>query len=336
MIELDVYQNYTARIDETMRRVLEDQDDPNAINQLLEIGRYTLSSQGKMLRGVMLLEACRTVGGNPEHIMYAATGTEYGHLASLIHDDMIDQDELRRGQRTIWSKYGADYALLIGDLFIFEAYYCLARCRYTVPAERVARALEVLARACIDLCFGQALEAQLQGNDLICTEDYIKMVRSKTGSLFCTALESGAILGGGTEEQIAAIREYGENLGIAFQIVDDVLSYTSHDNLLRKPTISDTKNRRITLPVLYALETTDQVDRGTLQKIFVEAKVDGELAIIHGLVTAILHRSGAIHYAKQVALDFQRRALQCLTLLEDNPGRQCLDMIARIVVERQQ
>ena len=156
-----------------------------------------------MLRGRMLLEACRAVGGDPEEVLSAAAGTEYGHLASLVHDDIVDRDEFRRGKPSVWHKYGSDLAILTGDLFIFEAFHALSLCRHTsIAAERIVRVLEVLSTACIELCLGQAAEERFIKNCTAHSGDYIEMIRLKTGSLFRASLESGAILGGGTEEQI--------------------------------------------------------------------------------------------------------------------------------------
>jgi geranylgeranyl pyrophosphate synthase len=339
MLLLDMYHSYVDEIDKRLREVHDHHRDLTTPNALLDIGDYALATRGKMLRGVLLLESCRAVGGDPELAMYAAAGTEYGHLASLVHDDVIDHDELRRNRKTIWHQFGTDYAILTGDFFIFQAYYSLALCRHILPAERVARVLEVLSKACIDLCLGQTLEAQLTGNCAATREDYLKVVRDKTGSLFRAAAESGAILGGGTDEQILATRMYGEHLGIAFQIVDDLLSYVGQTQQIRKPKISDVRNKRITLPILYGLETDDAEDRHTLQRIFgsqdFRCETAEETEALHELVTAILQRSGALKRAEKTAQAFYDQALAYLHALPLNDGRAHLESIALMATRRE-
>ncbi|WP_394830614.1 polyprenyl synthetase family protein [Pendulispora rubella] len=309
--------------------------DPRYENPLDRMVQYAVGAPGKMLRGLMLVESCRAVGGDPQKVLPAAAGTEFGHLASLIHDDVIDRDETRRGRTAIWRKYGVDNAILVGDLFIFYAYHSLAQCRKTVGAERVVRVLEVLSQACVELCRGQAHEAQLAGVCSVSREEYMHMVRGKTGSLFRVAAESGAILGGGTDEQVAAVRDYAEWLGIAYQIIDDLLSYCGDDAVLLKPAKSDIKNRRITLPVVYALEMGSTRQQDILRSAFEEYNADAEtLAANYGKVREVLERTGAITRAKSVALDLLDQALLRIGTLPQSEGRTCLQMIAHMATHR--
>ena len=335
MIQVETYQSVASRIQDTLREVLDIHRSFHPMNPLLEIGDYALSASGKMLRGILLLEACQAVGGKPEQILYASAGTEYGHLASLVHDDMMDRDEVRRGQPTVWKAYGSDLALLAGDLFIFEAYHSLSLCRHVIPAERVARTLEVLSRACIDLCLGQAREAQLMGDCAISVSHYIEMIRQKTGSLFQAAVESGAILGGGSEEQILAMHIFGDQLGIAFQIIDDLLPYVVQKTTLRKPTESDVKNRRITLPILYAIQRGTSRDRHMLRQIFEQGWLADEPAKAQQVVTEILQETEALQMAQQEALRYQMQAIAQLSCLPQNAGKDFLLQVAEMAIHRE-
>jgi geranylgeranyl diphosphate synthase type I len=299
-----------------------------------EVIHYALGRPGKMLRGLMLVEACKTVGGDPARVLPAAAGTELGHLASLIHDDIIDQDEVRRGRSAVWRRYGVNDAILAGDLFIFHAYHALAQCRHSVGAERVVRVLELLARGCVELCRGQSLEARLSGDCSIGKEEYLSAVRGKTGSLFRVAAESGAILGGGSEEQIAAVREYAESLGVAYQIIDDLLCYVGRDSVLQKSTRSDLKNRRVTLPIIYALEHGDASQRDTLRAIFEDEREADTRGDALDAVRALLERTGAIARARAEAAALFDHALAQLFLLPANDGRSCLELIARAAMNR--
>jgi len=333
---LDTYQQSVSRVTETLGKVFAPHSNSDTANKLIEVGEYALSASGKMLRGVMLLAACQAIGGNPEEVLYAAAGTEAAHLASLIHDDLIDKDELRRGKRTIWSAYGSDLAILAGDLFFFEAFHCLSLCRHTVPAERVARCLEVLSTAWIDISLGQALEENLIGNCLASRAEYERVVSLKTGSLFRAALEMGAILGGGTEGQVAILREYSKQLGIAFQMVDDLLPYMSDERTMGKPVTSDIRNHRVTLPILCAFRDGSEADRSILQAIFVEGQFDHALMAAHTMVNNILERTGAKASLVREVEQIQDQSLTHLLLLPAGEGREFLEMISGMALQRLQ
>lgn len=335
-LNMDVYRSLTVQIEEASQQVLAVHRSPSKPNRLLDACDYALRASGKMMRGVMLLEACRAVGGDPDDVLFAAAGTEYGHLASLVHDDLMDLDEMRRGQRTVWREFSSDVAILTGDLFIFETFHSLSLCRHRVPAERIARVLEVISGACIELCLGQSMELPLIGNCAANSADYIEMIRHKTSSLFRAALQSGSILGGGSAEQVTALREYGDRLGIAFQIVDDLLCYTSQDHVMRKPTLSDIRNHRVTLPIQYALEDANEEDKEILRKVFEVGAFDTELIVARDTVSAILQRSGARARAEQEAVRYQQEALSYLAILPQNEGREYLEMIAHLAVRREQ
>lgn len=334
MLQVEVYQNRASRISEAQYTMLTGYRSDHGPNALLDIGNYALSTRGKMMRGMLLLEACRAVGGTAEHLLFAAAGIEYGHLASLIHDDLIDRDELRRGQRAIWKAYDEEAAILSGDMFIFSAFHSLSLCRHAVPGERVARAFEVLSLACVELCLGQANEALLSGACSTSVSDYLSMIQQKTGSLLRASVETGAVLGGGSEEQVSALREYGNSLGIAFQIVDDLLPYTSQESTLHKPTKSDIKNKRITLPIIYALESSTPTEREILRTIFEGGKQVETADEAKEIVTNILKRTGALSRAHQEAIKYKQDALAHLACLPENGGRTYLTDLAELVVRR--
>lgn len=322
------------RVNDAIRCAFEAHRERDASNPLLAVGDYLLQTRGKMLRGILLLDSCRAVGGDPDSVMLAAAGTEYGHLASLVHDDLIDRDDRRRGRRSVWREYGADLAVLSGDLLIFQAYRCLAMCGDTVPPERVVRVLDVLSAGCIDMCLGQALETELTGNCGATPAQYLDVARYKTASLFRTAVESGAILGGGTGEQIAAVRRFAEDVGIAYQMVDDILPYTTEADKLEKSGDSDLRNRRVTLPVIYALEAGNEPERRALLKAFGAGPDASDAATTHAEVTAILTQSGALDRIADEVQCLHQVALGHLEELPHNEGRASLAQLSQSLVGR--
>ena len=329
---MDLPQNILLSIQKTLHELLENQKAKHPQTKLFEICEYALNTSGKMLRGLMVLEAYKLVGGNAEQILYAAAAIESGHLASLIHDDFMDQDHIRRGMRTVWAEYDQNAAILAGNLFIFEAFYCFSLCAQTISADRVIKGLEILSQTGIDLCFGQALETQLSGNCSTSTQDYITMVSYKTGKLFAAALKSGAVLGGANEEEIIALTEYGENLGIAFQIIDDLLPYIQNNE--KKSTFSDIYNSRMTLPILYALSSTQSELVQILTQTLCDEKNNQKPAELLQRITIILHKTNAINQSKQDVIKYISIALQHLMILPPSTSVDNLKAIAEFLIRR--
>jgi geranylgeranyl diphosphate synthase type I len=291
--------------------------------------RHTLSGRGKMVRAAILLEACRAVGGDADLLTPAATGIEYGHLASLVHDDLIDGDTVRRDRGTVWHEFGATNAIVAGDLLVFAAFHALAACRARLPADRIVRALETVTEAGIETCFGEALELALTGDVTVPAARYVRMARAKTGSLVRGAAEGGAILGGGSAAQVAALRDYGERLGLAFQLVDDLLPYVSDAETLGKPVHSDLRNRRATLPVIYALERCGPGDRRLLLAAFSRpGLVEVDMAELHRAVAGVLERTDALGRTRRLAAEHCHAALGSLAPLAANEGVAHLEGLA--------
>ncbi|MCL4541281.1 MAG: polyprenyl synthetase family protein [Chloroflexi bacterium] len=299
---------------------------------LREACLYAVGPQGKMIRPALMLEACRAVGGNPEQVLPAAAGTEYGHTASLIHDDLIDRDELRRGQESVYRRFGVDYAVLGGDYLIFQTYLSFTRCHALgVPSERVLRAIELLSETCLNMCEGQALEAELVGRTSVTVEEYFNVIECKTATFTSSAAEIGGVLGGGGIYETGALRKYGRNLGIAFQITDDVLPYVEDASVIRKPTNSDLANRRVTLPLIYALTMIDADDRQWMEQLFKEPHPD---VAQHPQLVALIQRSGAIERCRTDAARAAALAQQELEILPPSSSRDLLSALADLAVDR--
>jgi geranylgeranyl pyrophosphate synthase len=296
------------------------------------ICRYALVPTGKMFRPMLLLESAVAVGGEAQWVLPAAVGAECGHVASLIHDDIIDEDDMRRGRPSVQCKYGVADAIVAGDALIFDMFAGLAECHGAgVPADRVTAALDAVARAGLDLCRGQSLEAEICRNLTFDTQQYITMARLKTASFFRGACESGAIMGGGCAEWIDALATYGDQLGIAFQIHDDLLTYTSDSATTGKPGTSDIHNGRLTLPVILAYEGASVVGRDMiLHALRSPGDETRGLAILSELVTT----TGALAAGAQIARNFAKTAREALTDLPMTASRDRLVHIADLVINR--
>lgn len=297
-----------------------------------QVCRYALVPSGKMLRPVLLLEACMAVGGDPQQVLPAAIGTEYGHVASLIHDDIIDADDLRRGQTSVHRRYGLTNAILSGDALIFHLFLSLAECQgRQVPPTRIVEALRVVAASGVDLCRGQSLEGELCG-DLSCdVPSYLKMVQLKTAAFFRGAAECGAVLGGGSPEQVDLLARYGDHLGIAFQISDDLLAYTSSSEKMGKAASSDIKNKRLTLPVIYTYQQGSQAVRSSLKRIFDSEHPSSEDFFE---VARIVQETGALEQARALAGEHAQTAHRLLARLPASPSRERLAFYVELSINR--
>jgi geranylgeranyl diphosphate synthase type I len=303
-------------------------------SELMAICRYAVLPAGKLFRPILLLQSAMAVGGDALQVLPAAAGTEYGHVASLIHDDVIDGDDVRRGRPSVPFRFGLENAIVSGDSLLFGIFLCLAACRDRgVPDGRIVRALRVVAQAGVDLCEGQSLESRMRG-DLSCGVDtYLAMIRGKTAALFQAACQSGAILGGGTDRQVDALGVYGDSLGLAFQMWDDLLAYTSDSEAAGKSAISDVRNQRITLPVIFVEQCGDADERAALRRIISGAEPPAEA---HARMLELVTRTGALDASRALAIRYVETALAALRELPTTPSRARLASFAQAVVDRSQ
>ncbi|RAJ67112.1 geranylgeranyl diphosphate synthase type I [Streptomyces sp. Amel2xB2] len=211
---------------ETARVYLEDWLDVRGRDPLTGMHRWALLPPGKLLRPVLLLESAAAVGGSLDQVGPVATGFELMHAGSLIHDDIIDGDEVRRGRAATHCRYGVDRAVVGADALFFAVFETLGECRRRGVADRlITDATAVIAEAGLDITRGATLELDLSGALHDDTDGYLEMARLKTAALLRAACRTGAVLAGGTGEQADGLTEFGEALGIAFQIQDDLLPY---------------------------------------------------------------------------------------------------------------
>lgn len=258
----------SALVDEALDRFLPPADAyPPVIHQAM---RYSLFAGGKRLRPVLVMASAEAVGGNPQRVLPAACAIELIHTYSLIHDDLpaMDNDDFRRGKPTCHRVYGEAVAILAGDALLTHAFGLLARnagyCQ--VPPERVLQVIEEVAAAAgsAGLIGGQVVDTLMEASQVdMPTLEYIH--RHKTGALYRAAVRAGAILVGATEEQLAALTEYAEHLGLAFQIQDDILDVEGDPAKLGKPVGSDQRNRKVTYPFLLGMEVAKARARAAVE-----------------------------------------------------------------------
>ncbi|GAA3352929.1 polyprenyl synthetase family protein [Saccharopolyspora gregorii] len=302
---------------------------PAGTDHIGEVSRYALLAPGKMLRPVMLVAAAEAVGGDRAAVLPAAVAIEYLHVASLVHDDIIDGDELRRGRASVPVRFGVPDAIVTGDALILSLFAALTECG--LPAEPVLAAVRAVADAGVDLCRGQALEAELLRDPACPPERYRRMAALKTGALFRAACRSGAVLGGGDTEQVAAATRFADRVGTAFQMHDDLLPYLAETEVTGKSGSSDAGNMRPTFPVIVAHGMAGARDRALLAEA-----LSGHRSPVESfaLLREVLTRLGAVERAAAEAAEEIRRAHRDLAVLPGGDGARLLAAVADLAIHR--
>lgn len=257
MLAKDYIRVWAERVNAQLDAYVSERDDE--LRTLFQSMRYSLLDGGKRLRPALLLASCEAVGGSPEACLPVACAVEMLHTYSLIHDDLpcMDDDDLRRGKPTNHKVFGEAMAVLAGDALLtmaFELVTDTQRCP-GIPPDWLLRAAHTLASKCgaIGMVGGQAQDLQAEGMELTC-EEITSIHSRKTAALLSACTKMGGIVGGGTEEQVHALEQYGYLMGIAFQITDDILDIEGDRNLLGKSTGSDRKQKKATYPGVVGID----------------------------------------------------------------------------------
>ncbi|MCF3973025.1 polyprenyl synthetase family protein [Paracoccus salsus] len=289
-----------------------------------EVTAHLVEAGGKRLRPMLTLAAARLVGyDGPYHVHLAAT-VEFIHTATLLHDDVVDESRQRRGRATANLLWDNKSSVLVGD-------YLFARSFQLMVEPGNMRTLEILANASATIAEGEVL--QLTASQDLATDEnvYLQVVRGKTAALFSAATEVGGVIAGAPEAQVQALHDYGDALGIAFQIVDDLLDYGGATQTIGKNVGDDFRERKLTLPVIKAVAKADADERAFWVRVIEEGdQRDGDLE--HAL--QLLSRHGAMQAARADALDWAERAKAALSLLPRDPIRDMLSDLADFVVSR--
>ncbi|HEV2372329.1 MAG TPA: polyprenyl synthetase family protein [Streptosporangiaceae bacterium] len=302
----------------------------DGLGTLDEMCCYAVSGKGKLFRPMLLIESACAVGGTVERVLPAAVGAECGHVASLVHDDIIDNDDMRRGRLSVHRAFNVDNAIVAGDALIFDLFAALAECRETgVPEHRIVSALSAVARAGVDMCRGQVLEAEVSAERRFSVDSYLAVAELKTAALFRGTCQSGALLGEGDDTEVAALAAYGEHLGRAFQIHDDLLVFVSDDATAGKPGGSDLKNGRMTAPVVMAHRLGRTGDRERLEQLLSEPG-EGGLDELRD----VIERTGALRRTADWAAEWAWQAHTALDVLQPSPYRDRLGRYAEAAINR--
>ncbi len=265
-----------------------------------EVGRHILLSGGKRVRPLLFLLSARLCGCQGNHLTDFSTIFEYLHAATLLHDDVVDAATMRRGISTANTIWGNQAVILVGD-FLLAKSLSLA-----VDTDKL-KVLKVLAHTTTLMAEGEILQLLHAGNLDLTEEQYFEVTIRKTATLMSAACQIGAILAGVSEAQEEALTQLGLNLGISFQVVDDILDFTGDMRQLGKPVINDLKEGRITLPLIHALAHASEADHRRLRDLAHEVKPENAPDIL-----TLLQKNGSLDYAREQARQFTLKAQENL------------------------
>ena len=268
---------------------------------------------GKRMRPILILLMARNYGRISSITQHSAVGLELLHTASLVHDDVVDESAERRGQASVNATYNNKVAVLVGDFILANALLCAAKTGNT-------ELIEVVSYTAQDLADGELLQLDNVDNEEITEEVYFRIIRNKTAALFAACAEAGVLSVSSDKNTRQLMREFGENLGICFQIRDDIFDY-HHDPSIGKPTGNDMKEGKLTLPVIHALLATGNEEMFALARKVKTRQVSQEE--IDALVD-FTKQNGGIEYAVQVMNDYAQKAKNLLASFPSSDVKQAL------------
>ncbi len=288
---------------------------------------YVFSMGGKRVRPLLTVFAAEAVGKVSRDVLYGAAAIEILHNFTLVHDDIMDNADTRRGKATVHITSGVNTAILVGDQMMALAYDCLEKC----SGERLRDGLRIFNEGVKQVCDGQALDESLSKLDGASMPAYIDMISKKTGALLMAAGKLGALLGGGTQKDVGLLGDFGLNIGIAFQILDDMLDLEGDAERFGKPRGLDIMEKKKNYMFLKAQQSLDD------RKIAVVNAAYGKMSITDDDVVAVrdIYRGGGIlEAAKKEVSDFTAKALSSLEPLKESEGKDALVELANSLVKR--
>lgn len=320
----DRLSDYLAGDMERVNGLIRDRMASEHAPRIPEVTAHLVEAGGKRLRPMLTLAAARLCGyDGPYHVHLAAT-VEFIHTATLLHDDVVDESRQRRGRPTANLLWDNKSSVLVGD-------YLFSRSFQLMVETGSLRVLDILANASATIAEGEVL--QLTAAQDLATDEriYLQVVRGKTAALFSAATEVGGVIAGAPEAQVAALHTYGDALGVAFQIVDDLLDYGGSSAVIGKNTGDDFRERKLTLPVIRAVARADAGERAFWSRVIEKGdQREGDLEE----AMRLLDRHGALDSTRATALDWAARAKAALAALPAHDLRDMLAELADYVVAR--
>lgn len=278
-------------------------------HDLYSAASHLIVSGGKRLRPYMVMKSCEMLGGNTKNAINAASAIEMVHNFTLVHDDIMDNDEMRHGVTTVHKKFGMPIAILAGDVLFSKAYQVVSST--SLLSSSVIELVSRLAKSCVDVCEGQLLDISMANSEKIPSQSqYIKMIEKKTAALFEVSCAMGAICANAKRKDVSNLSSFGKNLGIAFQITDDLIGVLGDSKITKKPVGNDLREGKKSLPILLAINRAKSENKEIILKAFgnsfaTQDDIEKALKIIRRLKIEKTVRHQAQSYAQKAKKSLQ-------------------------------
>lgn len=322
-------QSTASRVDEFILSMLDGKP-----KELYLASSHYIKSGGKRLRPFLVIKSCELLGGNIEKALPVAAAIEMIHNFTLVHDDIMDNDEVRHNVPAVHRYYGLPLAILAGDILVIKAFQSIttygpkAGLQDYVTVQLIAR----LTRSCIDVSEGQALDVDMASSSKFSSgSQYINMIGKKTATLFETSCELGALCAQTSKGDVDSLARFGRNLGIAFQLVDDLIGVVGDPKVTKKPVGNDIREGKKTLPILLAIKKAKREGRDKILRVFGAKNVtDTELKeAVSALISAGVDRE-----VRNMARFYATKAIDSIKAYKDSKAKRALRSLADFVVER--
>jgi octaprenyl-diphosphate synthase len=297
----------------------------SSVQPITEIGQYLQGSGGKRLRPALVLLSSKLCGYEGPAAIRLGAVVEMIHTATLVHDDVIDDADTRRGRPSTNSRWGNHMSVLAGDWLYMQAFN-------NALGERNFKILDLLIRLTQVMVEGELLQLTWLAKIDVTEETYLELAYRKTACLFSACLRVGALLGARGEEEESQLGAYGINLGLAFQLIDDVLDFTSTEEVLGKPIGSDLREGKVTLPLIYLLQRCNAEEACKVSRVLEE---DGFHSVKFCEILELVTRYRTLWAARQKAQDFAEKAKQCLDGFPDSLYKDALRSLPDFIIERE-
>lgn len=318
-----------AELQEKFEQYLTEQKFNNSPKELYEPVHYILSLGGKRIRPALVLLATKAFGGKIIDAFPAAFVMELFHNFTLVHDDIMDNATLRRGKPTVHVKYGDNTAILSGDVMMIWCYKYLM----TLPEDKFKAVFELFNETAIQVCEGQQMDMVFETKDTVTEEEYLKMIEYKTSVLLACCLKTGAILANASAADAEKMYQFGLNIGLTFQVQDDILDAFGATDKVGKEQGGDIKNNKKTLLLIHSLQVAKEENAVMLQSLLKSAEDDKVTKTLK-----LFQQLGVKQYAEKVAANYHQKAFAALdeiTALHEN-DKQDLKLFAEYLLNREQ
>lgn len=295
------------------------------VKLVIDVAHHILGSGGKRFRPLLMLLVARMVGFRRKHELFGyAAGIEFAHTSTLLHDDVVDEADLRRGEVSANRAFGNSASIIVGDYLLFRSFSLML-------AGKNLAIVKLMSDVALDMAEGEAYQLLQKSRVDLTMDEYLRIIRSKTALLIEAACQIPALAAGASGREQTALKEFGYRLGLAFQMIDDVLDYAASEAEWGKKVGKDFQEGKTTLPVIYGYEAASKSERARLKELFKQpARTEAEFRS----TLELFRTTGALDRAQARALEEAERAAATLSVFKPGPARQALAELARFVVSR--